>query len=99
MRRKLAAGNWKMNGLSENMAEVQSLIAAFPAPAASRYFDLSARDLARGAWRTVPRQRHRAWGAILPYRNGRGAYGRYFRAHAQGCRGRLCDCGPFRAAC
>jgi len=32
MRRKLAAGNWKMNGLSANMAEVQSLIAAFPAP-------------------------------------------------------------------
>ena len=32
MRRKLAAGNWKMNGLLANMAEVQSLIAAFPAP-------------------------------------------------------------------
>lgn len=32
MRRKLAAGNWKMNGTSADLAEVQALIAAFPAP-------------------------------------------------------------------
>lgn len=32
MRRKLAAGNWKMNGLPEGLAEVSALLAAFPAP-------------------------------------------------------------------
>ena len=31
MRRKLAAGNWKMNGTSESLAEVDHLIAAHPA--------------------------------------------------------------------
>lgn len=31
--RKLAAGNWKMNGLSAQLAEVSALIAAHPAPA------------------------------------------------------------------
>ena len=33
MRRKLAAGNWKMNGTSGDLPEVQSLIADFPTPA------------------------------------------------------------------
>ena len=32
MRRKLAAGNWKMNGLGESLAEVDTLAAAFPHP-------------------------------------------------------------------
>ena len=32
MRRKLAAGNWKMNGTSADLAEVTALIAAHPAP-------------------------------------------------------------------
>ena len=32
MRRKLAAGNWKMNGLSAQLAEVEALCAAHPAP-------------------------------------------------------------------
>jgi triosephosphate isomerase (TIM) len=32
MRRKLAAGNWKMNGTRADLAEVQALTAAFPAP-------------------------------------------------------------------
>jgi triosephosphate isomerase len=32
MRRKLAAGNWKMNGTSTDLAEVAALAAAFPAP-------------------------------------------------------------------
>ena len=31
-RRKLAAGNWKMNGLSANLSEVEALMAAHPAP-------------------------------------------------------------------
>lgn len=33
MRKKLAAGNWKMNGLSASLTEVSALIAAHPAPA------------------------------------------------------------------
>lgn len=32
MRKKLAAGNWKMNGLKASLAEVEALIAAHPAP-------------------------------------------------------------------
>ncbi len=32
MRRKLAAGNWKMNGVAANLAEVTVLIAAHPTP-------------------------------------------------------------------
>lgn len=32
MRRKLAAGNWKMNGTAASLAEVQALIAAHPNP-------------------------------------------------------------------
>ncbi len=32
MRTKLAAGNWKMNGLTADLAEVTALIAALPAP-------------------------------------------------------------------
>ena len=33
MRKKLAAGNWKMNGLKASLTEVEALIAAHPAPA------------------------------------------------------------------
>ena len=33
MRRKLAAGNWKMNGTAADLDEVAALVAAFPAPA------------------------------------------------------------------
>lgn len=33
MRRKLAAGNWKMNGTAENLEEIRALIAACPSPA------------------------------------------------------------------
>jgi len=33
MRRKLAAGNWKMNGMAASLAEFDALAAAFPAPA------------------------------------------------------------------
>lgn len=32
MRRKLAAGNWKMNGLSQDLEALQTLAAAHPAP-------------------------------------------------------------------
>lgn len=32
MRRKLAAGNWKMNGTSADLSEVATLAATFPAP-------------------------------------------------------------------
>lgn len=33
MRRKLAAGNWKMNGVAADLGELQALAAAHPAPA------------------------------------------------------------------
>ncbi|WBL31819.1 triose-phosphate isomerase [Sinirhodobacter sp. HNIBRBA609] len=33
MRKKLAAGNWKMNGLAASLSEVETLIAAHPNPA------------------------------------------------------------------
>lgn len=33
MRRKLAAGNWKMNGTAPDLAEIAALVAAHPAPA------------------------------------------------------------------
>ncbi|AQS47876.1 MULTISPECIES: triose-phosphate isomerase [Thioclava] len=33
MRKKLAAGNWKMNGLKSNLGEVKSLVEAHPSPA------------------------------------------------------------------
>ncbi|WP_421703880.1 triose-phosphate isomerase [Aliiroseovarius sp.] len=32
MRRKLAAGNWKMNGTGDNLAQIAALTAAHPAP-------------------------------------------------------------------
>ncbi len=32
MRRKLAAGNWKMNGMADSLAEITALIAAHPDP-------------------------------------------------------------------
>ncbi len=32
MRRKLAAGNWKMNGVGADLAQIDALKAAFPAP-------------------------------------------------------------------
>lgn len=52
--RKLAAGNWKMNGLAENLSEVSGLLSAHPAPACDMLLcppaTLIARlsDLARG---------------------------------------------------
>ena len=32
MRRKLAAGNWKMNGLSASLTEIEALTRAHPSP-------------------------------------------------------------------
>ncbi|MCV6586829.1 MAG: triose-phosphate isomerase [Marinibacterium sp.] len=32
MRRKLAAGNWKMNGTGDSLTEIEALAAAYPAP-------------------------------------------------------------------
>ena len=33
MRRKLAAGNWKMNGTEASLSELDALMAAHPSPA------------------------------------------------------------------
>lgn len=52
MRRKLAAGNWKMNGTSESLAEVDHLIAAHPSPSVDILICPPATLLSRMAGRT-----------------------------------------------
>ena len=47
---KLAAGNWKMNGLAAALAEVQALIAAHPAPACEMLLCPPATLIAQMAW-------------------------------------------------
>jgi triosephosphate isomerase (TIM) len=50
MRRKLAAGNWKMNGLAASLAELTALTAARPDPACDMLLCLPATLIAQGAW-------------------------------------------------
>jgi triosephosphate isomerase (TIM) len=50
MRRKLAAGNWKMNGTAADWAEVAALLAAFPAPAVDLLICPPATLLAQFNW-------------------------------------------------
>ena len=50
MRRKLAAGNWKMNGGSAEMAEMVALIAAHPAPSVDLLLCPPATLLAQMNW-------------------------------------------------
>jgi triosephosphate isomerase len=52
MRRKLAAGNWKMNGTGESLGEVDRLIANHPAPAVDVVICPPATLLSRMAGRT-----------------------------------------------
>jgi triosephosphate isomerase (TIM) len=52
MRRKLAAGNWKMNGTSDSLAEVDHLIAAHPSPSVEIVLCPPATLLSRMAGRT-----------------------------------------------
>jgi triosephosphate isomerase len=52
MRRKLAAGNWKMNGTGESLAEVDRLIADHPSPAVDIVLCPPATLLSRIAGRT-----------------------------------------------
>ena len=47
---KLAAGNWKMNGLAASLAEVQGLIAAHPAPTCEMLLCPPATLLAQMVW-------------------------------------------------
>lgn len=54
MRRKLAAGNWKMNGTAASLAEVDALIAAHPAPAVDILICPPATLISRMAGRTGP---------------------------------------------
>ena len=49
--RKLAAGNWKMNGLAAQLTEVEALIAAHPAPACDVLLCPPATLIAQMAWR------------------------------------------------
>lgn len=50
MRKKLAAGNWKMNGTPESLGEVQALLAAHPAPGCEMLLCPPATLLAQMAW-------------------------------------------------
>ena len=51
MRRKLAAGNWKMNGLAASLAEVEALAKAHPAPRSEVLLCPPATLLAQMAWK------------------------------------------------
>ncbi len=50
--RKLAAGNWKMNGTGESLTEIDALAAAFPAPVCDILICPPATLLAQMSWRT-----------------------------------------------
>ena len=52
MRRKLAAGNWKMNGTAASLAEIDALNAAFPASTVDILICPPATLIAQMAWRT-----------------------------------------------
>jgi triosephosphate isomerase len=54
MRRKLAAGNWKMNGTGASLSEVDALIAAHPSPAVDVLICPPATLISRMAGRTGP---------------------------------------------
>ncbi len=51
MRRKLAAGNWKMNGLAADLSEVEALAKANPAPRSEVLLCPPATLIAQMAWR------------------------------------------------
>ena len=51
--RKLAAGNWKMNGLSASLAEVTALLAAQPDPVCEMLLCPPATLLAQMNWDSV----------------------------------------------
>lgn len=51
MRRKLAAGNWKMNGLAASLAEVEALAKAHPAPRSEVLICPPATLIAQMAWK------------------------------------------------
>src|SRR5690606_39850867 len=51
MRRKLAAGNWKMNGLAASLAEVEALARAHPAPRSEVLICPPATLIAQMAWK------------------------------------------------
>jgi triosephosphate isomerase len=52
MRRKLAAGNWKMNGLSASLAEIEALAEAHPDPRSEVLICPPATLIAQMAWTT-----------------------------------------------
>ena len=51
MRRKLAAGNWKMNGLAADLSEIEALAAAHPAPRSEVLVCPPATLIAQMAWK------------------------------------------------
>lgn len=57
MRRKMAAGNWKMNGTAESLSEVDALLSSYPAPSCDVLIctpaTLISRLAARAAGKTI----------------------------------------------
>ncbi|RYH02814.1 triose-phosphate isomerase [Salipiger sp. IMCC34102] len=54
MRRKLAAGNWKMNGLVDDLAQIKALTDAHPAPDVDMLICAPATLIAQMAWARGP---------------------------------------------
>lgn len=51
MRRKLAAGNWKMNGTADDLAQIEALTAAFAAPSVDLLICPPATLIAQMVWK------------------------------------------------
>ena len=98
-RKRLVAGNWKMNGSrADGLALARGVAERARAAAWLRSAGLSAVHAARGSRGGPRRQRRRARRPGLPSR----AVGRLYRLHqrrdAEGCRLQPCHRRPFRAA-
>ena len=97
--RPLVAGNWKMNGLTASLAEIEAMRAAVDAGEAGRRRTrgLPAGTLIAAAPPRSSRAARCARRAGLQPARQRRLHRRHFRADAQGCRRDLCHRRPFRA--
>jgi hypothetical protein len=93
--KKLAAGNWKMNGTAAALAEVKALIDAHPDPACEMLLCPPATLIAQMAWaaRGIGPEDRRAG---LPHAGLGRPYRRHLGRDAGRCRRKPCDPGPFR---
>ena len=74
MRAKLAAGNWKMNGVAASLAEIDALAAAHPAPACEVLICPPATLLAQLNWRLNQSQARFRIGGQDCHQNASGAH-------------------------